>query len=209
MEAEKRYNLCYTAVQVCAIYEDYSEDVRLTAEVITNLNDQQIDLRLKDNIYDIDDDYINTEMLKRFLTTTPVIHCKVQKTVTVVSQNNPDISDAFANMNFNDEVPNENDTTDFSDNDSSDRDFSGTFHSTNAGPSNEDNFNSGNYAAYTPNDNPGNSNVDPFVVTSYTSTNVEIDFLVFILNDAETDAIYPMFIFLSKENYYYPAYQIY
>lgn len=205
MGDEHKYDICLRAIQVCTIYEDDPTNVQIIADVISKLEDQRIDLFFTETVYNINRN-INITTITEFLKSIPVINCKVQKTVTVVSQNNADISDVFTNMNLNDEVSFDPDSSnrDTTDNDSSSRDFSGRFPSTDAGPSNDYYFNSGNVSAYTPNDNPGNSNADPFVVTTY--TNILVDFLVFLLSD-ESD-IYPMYIYFSNSHYYYPVYQI-
>lgn len=210
MDAEHQYDVCLRAIQICTINEDDPTNIQIIAEVINKLEDQQIDLRLEKHIYDIDEQYINTKMIKKFLKSIPVIHCKLQKTVTVISQNNDNFSDEVTNINFNDEVSFSHDASDFFDwdtidKDSYDHDSSGSVHSTNDSPSSDNRFNSGNAAAYTPYNNPGNSNAGPSVITTY--TNVETEFLVFLLSE-EKNIIYPMYIFYRDLNYYYPVYQI-
>lgn len=208
---ERKQNICEEVVQVCPIYEDDLRDVHILAEEYDVGEEMHSNISITEGLYNLAMTSF-TQPIKHFLTSIPAIRCTVQ--VTVVSQNNDDISDAFANLNLTDEVSADRD---FSSRDFSGRIFSDRFpftgagsssddysnsSSSDAGPSNDDYFNSGNVADYTPNDNPGNTDDGPFVVNTYTTA----DFLIYLLNESD---LYPMIVFYPNDfSTYYPVYSL-
>lgn len=77
MSNERQNNICLKATKLCPIYEEKSENVRVTAEGIEKLNEVNGDLRINPRL--MDPESINS--LTKFLKSTPALKCKVLKNV--------------------------------------------------------------------------------------------------------------------------------
>lgn len=77
MNNEGQNNICLEAMTLCPIYEEKSENVRVTAEGIEKLKEVNGDLRINAKLMDPD----TTNILLKLLKYIPALKCKVLKNV--------------------------------------------------------------------------------------------------------------------------------